>query len=367
MTRTVDLAFATVIAISLVAAREPAGAQPAPPGRLVDIGGQRLHLHCTGSGSPTVILEAGSGDISAIWALVQPGASATTRVCSYDRAGYAWSEPGAQPRSFAQLALELHTLLAHAGERAPYVVVGQSYGGLVIRGFARDFPAEVVGAVFVDAVHEDQRVVYGGQPHRIRDGATGRVAPPPSIRGDTAVARVMRDSATAQTSAALDAPLDRLPVDAQRAWRWAMTRRLLARTVAAELDWSPEELARFHADRTVRRESLGAIPLVVLARASGGYADGMTISADSLERERRALMQDLAALSSHGRLEFVESGHNIHVEAPAVVIAAIREVVMAARAQAAGGYDSVWRTRSPESEWAHSPPTSASMTMAAGR
>src|SRR5262245_28620668 len=76
----------------------PGQTAPEPPGALVDIGGQRIHVRCTGRGSPTVVLESGLGDVSVIWSLVQPRVSQLTRVCSYDRGGYAWSEPGARPR-----------------------------------------------------------------------------------------------------------------------------------------------------------------------------------------------------------------------------------------------------------------------------
>src|SRR5258706_10090895 len=165
----------SVVCLMLVTFGTPAAQQlsptPVAPGRLVDIGGQRLHLNCTGSGVPTVLLESGTGDVSVIWSLVQPGVSAFTRVCSYDRGGYAWSDPGTQPRTFAQLALELHTALERLHVGPPYVLVGQSYGGLVIRGFAARYRSEVTGMVMVDAVHEDLHIVYGGQPHLIRDSA----------------------------------------------------------------------------------------------------------------------------------------------------------------------------------------------------
>src|SRR5689334_4275127 len=117
-------------------AQTKAGALPPPPGRLVDVGGQRIHLNCTGRGSPTVVFENGAGDFSIVWSLVQPRVSEFTRACSYDRAGYAWSDPGARPRTYDQISLELHSALERAGERGPYVLVGQSYGGLVVRGFA---------------------------------------------------------------------------------------------------------------------------------------------------------------------------------------------------------------------------------------
>jgi pimeloyl-ACP methyl ester carboxylesterase len=254
-------------------------------------------------------------------------------VCSYDRGGYAWSEPGARPRSFSQLALELHTALDRLGATAPYVLVGQSYGGLVVRGFAAQYRSEVVGMVLVDAVHEDQRVIYGGQPHRIRDGATGRVAPPPRIALDTELLREARSIPTTPMPTTLEAPLDRMPAAAQDVWRWAETQPLLGMAQKAETDWSPEELMRMHDARLLDRASLGALPLIVLARTHGGYDDGMTISADRLERERRNLQADLARLSHRGTLVFAEhSGHNIHLQDPDLVIGSIRQIVVGVRA-----------------------------------
>lgn len=308
------------------------GTVPPPPGLLVDIGGQRFHLNCTGHGSPTVLLENGLGDFSLIWSLVQPEVGAFARVCSYDRGGYAWSDPGARPRTFAQLALELHTALARAGVGGPYILVGQSYGGLVVRGFYRAYPSEVRGMLLVDAVHEDQRVVYGGQPHRIRDGAKGRSDPPPHIALDTAAVTLAARAPVTADSSPLEPPLDRLPASIQSLWRWAASQPSAGMAQDAETDWSPEELARLHQERLADRATLGDLPLLVLARDSGGYPDGMAISADSLERERRALQADLAELSHRGRLTFVpQSGHNIHLEHPAAVIAAIRDLVARAR------------------------------------
>jgi pimeloyl-ACP methyl ester carboxylesterase len=262
-----------------------------------------------------------------IWALVQPGVSAFTRVCSYDRGGYAWSDPGIRPRTFAQLALELHTALDKMHIDPPYVLVGQSYGGLVIRGFAARYRSEVLGLVMVDAVHEDQRVVYGGQPHRIRESAEGRPFPMPRIGLDIEMLQLARTSISPPPEA-LDPPLNLLPANAQRVWRWASTQPLLRLAQEAELDWSPEELARMHNERLLNRASLGNLPLAVLARTHGGYDDGMSISAEELERERRALQADLARLSHQGKLIFAErSGHNIHLEDPGFVIRSIREVV----------------------------------------
>jgi pimeloyl-ACP methyl ester carboxylesterase len=116
-----------------------------PPGKMVDVGGYRLHIHCTGSGSPTVVIESGWGDMSASWGWVQPEVAKTSRVCAYDRAGVGWSEPSPHPRTAREFAKELHTLLANATEPGPYVLVGHSLGGYTVRVYAHDYPAEVAG------------------------------------------------------------------------------------------------------------------------------------------------------------------------------------------------------------------------------
>jgi pimeloyl-ACP methyl ester carboxylesterase len=102
----------------LVAAARDAAANP-PPGRLVDVGGYRLHLSCAGEGSPTVVLESGLANRSADWDVVLPQVATTTRVCSYDRAGIGWSDSGPDPRHAVRIASELHTLLANAGGVQP--------------------------------------------------------------------------------------------------------------------------------------------------------------------------------------------------------------------------------------------------------
>ena len=264
-----------LLAVSTSLPQEASTSAPTPPGALVDIGGQRLHMNCTGGGSPTVLLESGTGDVSVIWSLVQPGVSTFARVCSYDRGGYAWSDPGTRPRTFAQIALELHTALDRMQIGPPYVLVGQSYGGLVIRGFAERYRAEVSGMVMVDAVHEDERIVYGGQPHRIRDSATRRQFPEPQIGLDAEMFERAR-KITPQVQA-LEPLLARFPAKAQQIWLWANAQPLLGLAQSAELDWSPEEFARMHDKRLSQRASLGDLPLVVIARTEGGYDNGMSI------------------------------------------------------------------------------------------
>src|SRR5262245_2999715 len=120
---------------SIQAQNESAPPLP-PPGKLVDVGGWRLHLNCTGearAGQPTVILEPGIGDFSVEWSLVQPRVAKYARICSYDRAGDGWSDWGPHPRTFRQIVYELHTLLDKAAVKPPLVVVGQSSAGRLVR------------------------------------------------------------------------------------------------------------------------------------------------------------------------------------------------------------------------------------------
>src|ERR671917_1180767 len=127
-----------------------------PPGEMVDVGTHSLHINCFGEGSPTVILEAASGGMSAHWVRVQQQLAKTTRVCAYDRAGLGWSEPGPEPRDARQVSGELQALLEGAGIEGPYVLVGHSYGGLYARMYAARYSEEVAGVVLVDSSHPEQ-------------------------------------------------------------------------------------------------------------------------------------------------------------------------------------------------------------------
>ena len=126
-----------------------------PPGRLVDVGGYRLHIYCTGSGRPTVVLDALFPGTVSNWAWVQPRIARTTRVCAYDRAGLGRSDCGPTPRDARQHARELQALLTRAQIPGPYVLVGHSLGGLSVRVFAAEHPSEVAGMALVEASDPD--------------------------------------------------------------------------------------------------------------------------------------------------------------------------------------------------------------------
>jgi len=145
--------IAGAIAKSILARKYPA------PGQLVDVGGYKMHINCTGQGSPTVVLAAGTADFSTTWVYVQPEVAKLTRVCAYDRAGLGWSEASPLPRTAGTTVAELHALLVNAKIPSPYVLVGHSLGGLHMRLYAHNYPDEVVGLILVDSLHEDQPIL----------------------------------------------------------------------------------------------------------------------------------------------------------------------------------------------------------------
>jgi pimeloyl-ACP methyl ester carboxylesterase len=148
-------------------------------GQLIDVGGHRLHLHCTGSGSPTVVIQPGGGDFSSGMAWIAPAVASKTRVCVYDRAGRGWSEPAESPQDATQIATDLHTLLQRGNVPGPYVLAGHSFGGLYVLTYADRYPDEVTGMVLVDSTNPateadpEAATAYDGGSY---DAVTDRVA-----------------------------------------------------------------------------------------------------------------------------------------------------------------------------------------------
>ncbi len=303
--------------------------QPAPPGKMVRVGAHQIHVYCTGQGKPTVVVEVGLGDFSFDWILVQNAVSSTTRICTYDRAGYAWSGLGPVPRTYPQVNLELREALRQAGESGPYVLVGHSFGGGLVRSFAARYPDLVAGMVLVDAVQEDQIIQMGEKvAARVRDSATGKAIPEPDLLGPIpsvpAGAGIRGDLPTK-----LPPDYDPLPEKYRKVQLWAQFLPELEVAESSQLEWSPESMALMHS--TPQEGILGDIPLIVLSRKVPGYPEGLNIPAAELDRNYVAAQDALARLSHNSLHRLIASGHNMNFEAPDEVSKAILEVVLAVR------------------------------------
>lgn len=301
---------------------------PPAPGRLFDLGGYRLHLYCTGGrrGTPTVVLSAGAGDFSTDWSLVQPEVAKFARVCSYDRSGAAWSDLGPKPRTMIQEAFDVNRLLLAAQEYGPYVVVGQSLGGMVMRLFTEEHPGKVIGVLLVDAYSEDAQLGLNGKLQRVRLAAKDRPIPQPRTRVNASDRLSTEETEQIEMFIRkyvgipkIQPPFDKLPQYAQRDRLWALTQ---PKQYASDDDYLPEISARMYAEDQAKQYPLGSVPLIVLTRTKDDYPPQI---AEMLSREHKEQQQRLARLSSRGKQIIVpNSGHHIQIDAPEQVIEAIR-------------------------------------------
>ena len=275
-----------------------------PPGQMVDVGGYRLHINCTGEGSPTVVVESGWGDMSATWGWVQPDVAKTTRICTYDRAGMGWSEASPEPRVAREYAKELHTLLANAHEPGPYVLVGHSMGGFTVRVYAHDYPADVVGLVLVDA-----------QDLPAADGAAPKPAPKP---GATSMASLMARVGLTRLLAVPLGAVENLPEGVKQAYTAYSVAPRSVQAFVNEGHGMAEGGAQARAVTT-----LGALPLIVLTRGKAQDA------------HHTAAQTSLLQLSTNSQqLVAEQSDHHIMIDQPEVVVAAIVTMVELVRRQA---------------------------------
>jgi len=326
---TMPLEIMCVLLAALFSIPIARAASPQPAGKMVDLGGHKLHLYCTGYGAPTVVVETGLGDFSFDWVLVQGPVSQFTRICTYDRAGYAWSDPGPKPRTFAQINLELHDALQKLGERGPFVLVGHSYGGPVVRNFAAIYPSDVGALVLVDSAVEGMRVGIGGK-QTIQLGVNIKPREIPAPR------ETLTDSDKPQAPPAgrtqppneLEPLYKRLPPAQQKLHLWAQSLPGVEDAENSQREWSEQYFSLWLADP--QRTSLGKLPLIVLTRANGGYEDA-DVPAAQLEQERKDGQSKLAHLSANSRQILVPSGHNMNLEDPGAVSDAIHQAVEALR------------------------------------
>lgn len=289
---------------------------PKQVGQSYDIGGRTLNMFCSGQGSPTVIFESGRAAPGYVWTPTERGVAKFTRACWYDRAELGWSDSGPDPSWGDSAARDLHKLLLAAAIEPPFVLVGHSFGGYIIRLFNHFYPDEVSGMVFVDSALEDAGEIPG-MPHR---------DPPPLPR------QVIRN---------LSVTLGRLgwmrviagdSGPAPKGWRpeeWDVLSRLRRQpnVLLADAQEGPES-ATAKLMRGI--DGLGNMPMIVLTQARPIRNQHSTEA--RVRTAWIALQRRFAHTSTRGRQVLVKtSGHDIPEEAPDAVITAVRKIVNTAR------------------------------------
>lgn len=286
-----------------------------PPGDLIDVGGYRLHIQCRGEqhpGVPTVIVETGIWDCSQSWQLVQSKIATVARICTYDRAGYGWSDSGPNPRTFEQITRELKILLEKKGIHPPFIFVGHSLGGPISRYYHSQYPDDIVGMIFVDALHKE--IPMFSRIFRV-------VSQVFSFLSYFGVQRLLFKCCP--------------PISANPQWTSTMQKTYIAchqakiKTLEACLkEWDGYE-ASFRDLRT-NAKSIATIPVTMISRdPNQPIRPGMS---EEAQRKGRKELEDLQKQhldeSPHARFIIAErSGHLVQIDRPDVVIDEIRRMI----------------------------------------
>lgn len=281
-------------------------------GKLVDLGGRKMHINCSGESSPTVILNSGLGDSSLSWHKVQPEIAKFTRVCSYDRAGLGYSDPSSRPRTSRAIAEELHDLLQAAGVAPPYVIVGHSMGGFDVRLYTSMYPQEVVGMILVDASHPDQENRFPAELKNM-EGSWQREA--------QFIAHTMPFGVPRVLGLCDEGAIDRA----------ADCNGHTARERLAEIRAFPES-----ATQAAATGPFGDLPLAVLSHDPDKPSNDLPPElSKSVNKLWETMQEDLAHLSTRSTQTVAKnSGHYIQIDRPDVVIDAVRDVLDQARQNA---------------------------------
>lgn len=298
------------------------------PGRLIDIGGCRLHLREAGSGSPAVVLESGLAASSLSWSFVQPEVAKFTTACSYDRAGFAWSSPCSTPRTAQTMAAELNVLLERAGHTGPFILVGHSFGGLLIRAYAFLYPQNVAALVFVDPVsleywagcspHDRQRLATGSKLSRrgavLATLGVVRFALALTSAGRRTLPKLIGRTAAGPGAAFMErlmGEIRKLPTEALPVIRSHWSRAKSFRAMASALASLPE-----NAQAVLHMPIPPHIPFTILSASS----------ATEQELKERASWVERSPRGKHIRLD--QCGHWLQLEQPGAIVAAIREIIV---------------------------------------
>jgi len=297
------------------------------PGQLVDIGGRRLNLRCSGEGAPTVILDIGLGETSLAWRKVQPRLARLTRVCSYDRAGFAFSDAGPMPRDGRAEADDLHALVHAAGLRTPLVLVGHSLGSVIARTYANLYADDVAGIVVVDYpaydfdLHEPAADALQNRMNR-EDLEYG------PYRACAAAAQAGRiDLAGKTASDSCKGIPPKPPEFSEKLYASVRANMAVPRYWQALISEKESWMGATPAAQRATQHGYGAMPLTILA-ADGSNAYLPEDLRKMMDAAWAASYRRLAAQSTRSRIvDVAHSSHIMYMDRPDAIIGAVRDML----------------------------------------
>ena len=271
-----------------------------PAGHFYQVDQHRVHLDCSGRGDVTVIADSGIGGSSVEWSLVRELLNKDQlRFCSYDRAGYGWSDPGFSERTTKNITLELYKLLEAAGEESPYILIGHSFGGFTVRYFAHQYPADVTALVLVDSSHPDQVRLMD----QLVTGTEKRT------RGHNPLQMPAKDY------------IDKLPEPMRLQAGFLNSRR---KAIFAQMD----EIKYFQTSAEQVREAmpLPDVPVVVITHGKKVWP--LDTEGQQMEAIWTRLQKSLVKLTTQGEhIIASESGHNVHIDQPELIASSIERLI----------------------------------------
>lgn len=293
-----------------------------PPGRVVQINGKNRHYQIMGEGRPTVIVDSGTGGTHLDWQLVQPEVAKFTRILTYDRAGYGWSDVSSEPRTAEQAVSELRQLLAEVEIEPPYVLVGMSLSGLFTRLFAYHYPEEVAGMVLVDVAHErmyEDAPIEWVELNKRLEGLLTYIVP---IMGRTGLLRLLIAFDSLPMAAGL---FQKFPPSMRSLAKALYSRTQFGKTFAQES--AAVSVSMQQIEQLRQTKLFPDIPLIVL---SAGKPD-FDITQEVVDK-LQVLHADLANESPQGvHIIAHDSGHAIQLDKPELVVDAIHQAVKKVR------------------------------------
>jgi pimeloyl-ACP methyl ester carboxylesterase len=284
-----------------------------PPGTMVEVQGHRLHVRCEGQGPVTVLLESGLNDFSLQWSRLQPLVAQAARTCSYDRAGLGWSEPSPHPPTIDNAVKDLRAVLESLYRQTPLILVGHSYGSLLVRMYAQQYPRNIKAIILLDPANEFMAERIPGYTEALNSG-TDRFKK---------LARLASLGLVALSTSRI--PADLLPEEALYQYRAVLASRSFLKAAAAE---SAEMAKNLQAMQGYPQAALAQIPVTIISRGQSEPIPGLPDrSATALEGTWAALQSDLVERFNAKHLIAERSGHNVQLSQPELVYECIKSFI----------------------------------------